>query len=353
MERTGKTKVAIVAAFPPPPGGMPRQAEMLAEILAREGAEVVRINTNPFGRRKPRWRRFRHLLSDLGRLRGADLALVFAGSYASFFAFSAVPLLAARRYRVPAALMYKGGAAPSFFRTWGWLVRPCSRMARAVIVPGEFLRTVFDGLGVRAHVIPDVIDDKLFYRNDAAPPGKASLFVARNLEAIYGVDLAIAAFAEVRKALPEAQLHIAGDGSLREKLEAAAERAAPGAVHFHGRLSPPEIAAHYRKATVAVNPARFDNHPNSVIEAMLCGTPVVAFRVGGLPYLVEDGVTGYLSPPGDVDSFARNIIRVHTDPAATAAVVDRAARSVTAFYWPYENPGYLDLILEAVRGNAV
>jgi hypothetical protein len=43
-------KVALVAAFPPPPGGMPHQARMLAEILARDGARVVAINTNPFGR---------------------------------------------------------------------------------------------------------------------------------------------------------------------------------------------------------------------------------------------------------------------------------------------------------------
>ena len=341
-----KLKVAVVAAFPPPPGGMTHQAAMLAEILARDGADVVRINTNPFGRRKPRWRRFAHLLSDLRRLRGADLALIFAGSYASFFAFSAVPLFAARLARVPVVLMYKGGMAPYFLTRWHPLVNPVMRSAQAVLVPGQFLRATFGRYNVDARVLPDIIDDRLFSRDGVAPPEKPILVVARNLEPIYGVDLAIAAFGLVRETLPDAELHIAGDGSLRRKLEVMAEHVAPGAVFFHGRLSPNEIVSRYRHATAVLNPARFDNHPNSVIEAMLCGTPVVAFAVGGVPYLLEDGVTAYLAPPYDLEIFACQIIRIQTDPGEAAAIAERAARRVPEFYWPYEKPGYLEAILE-------
>jgi glycosyltransferase involved in cell wall biosynthesis len=348
-----KLKVAVVAAFPPPPGGMTHQAAMLAEILARDGADVVRINTNPFGRRDPRFLRFTYLVSRLGSLRGCDLALIFAGSYASFFAFSAVPLIAARVAGVPAVFLYKGGMAPDFLTRWHALVNPVMRSANAAVVPGQFLRETFGRYDVNVHVVPDIIDDRLFHCEGHRPPGKPVLLVARNLEPIYGVDLAIAAFGIARNVLPEAELHVAGDGSLRKRLEVLADYVAPGAVFFHGRVSPREIASYYRKATAAVNPARFDNHPNSVIEAMLCGTPVVAFAVGGVPYLVEDGVTGYLSPAYDLNSFARNIIRVHADPAEAEAVAERAAQRVANFYWPYEKPGYLDAILEtAARSPA-
>lgn len=342
-----KLKVAVVAAFPPPPGGMTHQAAMLAEVLAREGADVVRINTNPFGRRDPRLLRFTYLVSRLGSLGGCDLALIFAGSYASFFAFSAVPLAAARVAGVPAVFMYKGGMAPHFLTRWHSLVNPVMRSANAAVVPGQFLRETFGRYDVDVHVLPDIIDDRLFRRQGVRTPEKPILFVARNLEPIYGVDLAIVAFGIVRKALPEAELHVAGDGSLRKKLEVLADYVAPGAVFFHGRVPPRQIASYCRKATAAVNPARFDNHPNSVIEAMLCGTPVVAFAVGGVPYLVEDGVTGYLSPAYDLKSFAQKIIRIHTHPLEAAAVAERAAQRVTAFYWPYEKPGYLDAILNA------
>jgi glycosyltransferase involved in cell wall biosynthesis len=326
---------------------MPHQAAMLAKILAREGADVVRINTNPFGRRKPRSLRFLHLVSRLGSLRGCDLALIFAGSYASFFAFSAVPLAAARLFKVPAVIMYKGGLAPDFLTRWHSVVNPLMRNANAVLVPGQFLRGTFGRYNVDVHVLPDIIDDRLFRRNGVRTPEKPILLVARNLEPIYGVDLAIAAFGIVRKALPDAELHVAGDGPLRKKLEVLADYVAPGAVFFHGRVTPREIASYYRNATVAVNPSRFDNHPNSVIEAMLCGTPVVAFAVGGVPYLLEDDVTGYLAPAYDLNSFAQKILRVHADPREAAAIAERAARRVTEFYWPYEKPGYLDAILNA------
>lgn len=342
-----KLKVAVVAAFPPPPGGMTHQAAMLAEILARDGADVVRINTNPFGQRDPRVLRFAYLVSRLGSLRGCDLALIFAGSYASFFAFSAVPLLAARFAGVPAVFMYKGGMAPDFLTRWHALVNPVMRSAKSALVPGQFLRETFGRYGVDVRVLPDIIDDGLFRPGRVETSEKPILFVARNLEPIYGVDLAIAAFGIAHKALPEAELHVAGDGSLRRRLEGMANYVAPGAVFFHGRVPPREIASHYRNATAALNPARYDNHPNSVIEAMLCGTPVVAFAVGGVPYLLEDGVTGYLSPAYDLNSFARNIIRVHADPAEAEAVAERAARRVAEFYWPYEKPGYLDAILDA------
>jgi len=341
-------KIAIVAAFPPPPGGMPHQAAMLAEVLARDGADVVRIDTNPFGRRKPRPLRFLYVVSRLGALRGCDLALIFAGSYASFFAFSAVPLLAARLFRVRTVLMYKGGMAAGFLERWHSLVRAAARTAAAVVVPGRFLQSTFAAHGVDARVLPDIIDDGVFRRDGgAAGPRKPTLFIARNLEPIYGVDLAISAFRVVREALPEAELHIAGDGSCRKKLEALADAVAPGAVFFHGLLPPQEIASYCRRATAALDPARFDNYPNSVIEAMLCGTPVVAFAVGGLPYLVEDGVTGYLAPAYDLAAFAQRIILIHTDPVQAAAVVARASARVAELYWPYEKPGYLESILKA------
>jgi hypothetical protein len=141
-------KVAVVAAFPPPPGGMTHQAQMLAEILARDGARVVEINTNPFGRRKPRVTRLWHVLRELRKLRGCRLAIIFDGSYASFFAFSAVPLAAARLFGVPAILMYKGGLARPFLRRWGWLARPFLRMARAVVVPGRYLHNVLANFSI-------------------------------------------------------------------------------------------------------------------------------------------------------------------------------------------------------------
>ncbi len=344
-------KVAVVAAFPPPPGGMPHQAEMLAEVLARDGADVVKINTNPFGRRKPRAPRFLHVLRELRKLRGCDLALIFGGSYASFFAFSAVPLVAARFRGVPAVLMYKGGLARFFFKKWGWLVRPFSRFARAVVVPGRFLQSVFASFGMRAHVVPDIIDMARLPEHRPAEGGPPFILCPRRHDYVGGVDLAIRAFGRVVEKFPEAELHLCADGEDRPKLERLAEEVAPGRVRFHGFVPHEELVQLLQKATLLVNSTRDDNHPNSVLEAMWARVPVVAAAVGGVPTLIRDGETGFLATPEDPEALAAKTIFILNNAAAAAEVAARAREAVVEFIWPYDRPGLLKILLDVATAR--
>lgn len=70
------------------------------------------------------------------------------------------------------------------------------------------------------------------------------------------------------------------------------------------------LARAYSACDVVALPSREDNLPNMMVEAMACGTPVAGFRLGGLPDLIEDGVTGALAEPFDPDSLADAIARV-------------------------------------------
>ncbi len=348
-----KIKVAVVAAFPPPPGGMPHQAEMLADILARDGAEVVRINTNPFGRRKPRAPRFLHVLRELRKLRGCDLALIFGGSYASFFAFSAVPLVATRLLGVPAVLMYKGGLARFFFKKWGWLVRPFSRLARAVVVPGRFLQGVFASFGMRAHVVPDIIDVARLAEHRPAEGGPPFILCPRRHDYVGGVDLAIRAFGMVAEKFPEAELHLCGDGEARPQLERLAEEVAPGRVRFHGAVPHEELVRYLQRAALLVSSTRDDNHPNSVLEAMWARVPVVAAAVGGVPFLIRDGETGFLAPPESPEALAEKMILVLSNCALATEIAAHAREAAAEFIWPYGRTGLLKILLDvaAVRLN--
>ncbi len=343
------TKVAVVAGFPPPPGGMPHQAEMLADVLARDGAHVVKINTNPFGRRKPRGPRFLHVLRELRKLRGCDLALIFGGSYASFFAFSAVPLVAARLLGAPAVLMYKGGLARFFFKKWGWLVRPFSRLARAVVVPGRYLQGVFASFGMRAHVVADIVDVARLPQRRPAGDGPPFILCPRRHDYVGGVDLAIRAFGRVAEKFPAAELHLCGDGDARPKLERLAGEVAPGRVRFHGFVAHGELARLLEKATLLVNSTRDDNHPNSVLEAMWADVPVVAAAVGGVPTLIRDGETGFLAAPEDPEALAAKIIFVLNNPGVAAEVAARAREAVVEFIWPYEQTGLLKILLDVAN----
>ncbi|RPJ77659.1 MAG: glycosyltransferase, partial [Alphaproteobacteria bacterium] len=77
------------------------------------------------------------------------------------------------------------------------------------------------------------------------------------------------------------------------------------------------LALTYSSADVFVAPSLEDNLPNTVLESLSCGTPVVAFNIGGMPDMIEHQINGYLSKPEDADSLAIGIKWVLEDSNRT------------------------------------
>jgi glycosyltransferase involved in cell wall biosynthesis len=113
-----------------------------------------------------------------------------------------------------------------------------------------------------------------------------------------------------------------GEGPLEGALRA---RAAGLPVRFHGAQPPARVAELMREADVFVLPSRFENLPVVLLEAMACGLPVVATRVGGVPEIV-DSSAGVLVPPGDVAALGSAI----SDVAGRLSDFDRAALAARA-----------------------
>jgi glycosyltransferase involved in cell wall biosynthesis len=88
----------------------------------------------------------------------------------------------------------------------------------------------------------------------------------------------------------------------------------------------------YSAADVFVIPSRQDNLPNTVLESMACGTPVVGFNVGGIPDMVRPGSTGWLAEPGDADSLSAVITRSLSNTAEREAFSSRARSVVEEEY---------------------
>ena len=87
-----------------------------------------------------------------------------------------------------------------------------------------------------------------------------------------------------------------------------------------GRLDDEGLRLHYSAADVMVVPSRMDNLPQTAVEPIACGTPVVAFAVGGLPDIVDDGVNGRLVEPFDIEQLADAIVWVLSDPERHASL---------------------------------
>lgn len=90
---------------------------------------------------------------------------------------------------------------------------------------------------------------------------------------------------------------------------------------------PARITQYYQAADIFLHAAHSDTFPNTILEAMACGTPVVATAVGGIPEQVRDGVTGYLVPHADAEMMAQRIQELLTD-TNRAAAFGRAAAEI-------------------------
>ena len=84
---------------------------------------------------------------------------------------------------------------------------------------------------------------------------------------------------------------------------------------------------------IFLNTTNFDNMPVSVIEAMALGLPLVSTNVGGMPFLIEDGVDGILVPPGDTKAMAGAIKDLLADPEKARKMAARARKKAEGFDW--------------------
>ncbi len=100
---------------------------------------------------------------------------------------------------------------------------------------------------------------------------------------------------------------IVGDGPEREKLIKLAQRYGlyPDKVHFHGEV--PDVERFYNDADIYLHTADNEGMPNTILEAMSCGLPVVAYKVGGISEIVQHGKTGFLVNLGDEENLINSL----------------------------------------------
>jgi glycosyltransferase involved in cell wall biosynthesis/CelD/BcsL family acetyltransferase involved in cellulose biosynthesis len=157
----------------------------------------------------------------------------------------------------------------------------------------------------------------------AEDPVVGAVAVLREEKAL---DLLVRAARVLVDEFPRLRVIVAGEGPLRAPLEELIdELGLHDVVQLLGtRSDVPEVVA---TLDVGVLCSRFEGGPLAVMEYMAGGKPVVATRVGGMPYLVEDGITGLLVEPGDPDALAAGIGELLRDPER-AAQMGRAGQAV-------------------------
>ena len=197
---------------------------------------------------------------------------------------------------------------------------------------------------VHCGVLPDLYERTA----PASRPGTRLIFVGR-LAAVKGLRVLIEALAQARETRPDLQLTLVGDGADRAMLE---RLAAPlgDAVHFAGYLSQEAVAAALAEADAFVLPSFAEGLPVVLMEALSAARPVIATQVAGVGELVEDGVNGFLVPPGDAETLANRIGRLADDPDLRARMGQAGRETVRADFDARQEAGRIGALFAGQAG---
>jgi glycosyltransferase involved in cell wall biosynthesis len=165
------------------------------------------------------------------------------------------------------------------------------------------------------------------------------------------VDDVVRAFGLVQKAYPEAELILAGGGSLEPKVRELVGELRLNHVEFAGRVSRERIGAWYDRSDIFVNASILDNMPVSVLEAFAAGLPVVSTAPDGIRYIVEDERTGLLSPPRDWRQLGENVLRLLREPGLARTLAGNARCQAQDYRWETVREQWLDIYCAVARGD--
>jgi glycosyltransferase involved in cell wall biosynthesis len=261
-------------------------------------------------------------------------------------------VLAARKLQLPSVITMHGGDVyvnpeQGYDFPTRWYVRPalrwtlrhagaltaitedCRQHALRAGAPAEHIRLVFNGTDLRR-----------FSPEDNGSQGDARfgpnmIFACRQLFPRKGIRFLLEAAAALKPQFPDLKIVLAGDGFERPELvRLAAELGIASDVTFLGWVPNADLPQYYRAAAVSVIPSLEEGFGIPAAEAMGCEVAVVASDAGGLPEVVENGVTGLVVPRGDAVALAQAIGSLLADPQRRRRMGQAGrARALRLFDW--------------------
>ncbi|MBN1955075.1 MAG: glycosyltransferase [Anaerolineae bacterium] len=234
------------------------------------------------------------------------------------------------------------------------IARSADRLIAATPSEQEQLIALYGAAAERIRVVPPGMDPARFYPLPAdrakdvvglQRSRRSILFVGR-IEPLKGLDTLLWAISLVKRRRPELTCGMCvpiiggapyrvSDNDEMARLQALREELGIGdVVTFLGAQDQDALPYYYAASEMVVMPSDYESFGMVALEAMACGTPVIVSDVGGLPYLVRHGWTGYRVPARDPGALADKIVRLLTDEGLRRRMGQRAACWAEKYGWP-------------------
>ncbi len=265
-----------------------------------------------------------------------------------------VAMLASRASGIPYSFTLHG--PDIFFEPERWRLDAKISEAAFVACISHFCRSQAMAFSREAdwsklHIVHCGVEPARYRSQETNRDANQILFVGR-LAGVKGLPVLLETMADLHKDYPDLRLVLIGDGPDRASLELQTERfGISSVVDFVGYKSQGDVAQALLECEALVLPSFAEGVPVVLMEAMAAGLPVITSRIAGIPELVEDGVSGLLTPPGDAASLKSALLRIISDDDLRARLGEAGRAKVNQEFNVSREAEWLLQILSAYNNS--
>lgn len=249
------------------------------------------------------------------------------------------------------------------------------RIIAATLAERSQLEFLYEANSKKISIIPPGVDTSHFYpipKDEAKEAigvphhSRLILFVGR-IEPLKGIDTLIRAISIIQQSgeltcCPHQLAIIGGEPEARPEdmnaemvrlQEMVEQLGIKNFVVFLGKQDQKSLPYYYSGAEVVVMPSHYESFGMVALEAMACGTPVVASQVGGLAFLVQDNKTGFVIPGGDADILADRLIKIIKNPDLQKQLSENSAEYAKQYDWDVISEKIVDIYQQEIQEKQV
>lgn len=329
-------KVLFIANYRANAGGISTQVDVLNKMLRLDGFEtsIFSLKGGALFRLKAYFK-----LMEIGR--DYEVFHIHACSGWGFLP-AVIGVRAGKKLGKKTVLTYHGGSAESFFKKRSCLVNKYLKQTDTNIVLSGYLSDVFDRYDIPCVTIPNIIELKegVFRKRSSIVPAFISI---RSFTPTYNISCTLKAFQKVKRVYPEAVLTLLGDGPLRSEMETFVKEQKIEGVDFVGRVPNERIYEYLDRADIMLSSPVTDNMPMSLLEGFNAGLLVISSNVGGVPYMIRDGVNGLLFASDNSDEMAEKMMEAVEQQEKTIEMIQQAREGLKDYTWENNREKYFSI----------
>lgn len=374
------TKILLIGPFPPAVGGVTTSLHNIVySDLANRHRFICFSNSRPLKKHPLGSHRYRdffqggivrmfsgilvtlyHILSFPFVLRKVrpNIVQIHTSDYFVFWENS-IYILISRLFRKK-ILVRMGGVFDKFYQNSNpfarFLVRCILKVPDILIVQSEYWKSFIGSLAdpAKIRVVNNFLDVRAFPELSPRPEAESKriLFICGTEAMRKGLDVVLESVRYLsHDGIGTSRfVFVASNDQIQQRVK---DLQVQPYIEFRGLLSKEEMLEEYRKADLFLLPSFGEGFPNSLLEAMASGLPIIATRVGAVPEVIEDRVNGLLIDAGDPGALTRAIKQVLHDPELRQRLGERGKEKVTTHYNVEKGVAQLDAIYaELLRGSS-